>query len=65
LDGASGERVDDSAGHAELAERVLHVVFNFLSGSRLAFLETPEGGTRSSSHRAAELPTRSHKVAVG
>jgi hypothetical protein len=52
FDGASGERVDDGRRHAELAERLLHRVFDFLSGSRLAWLETPEGGTRSSSHRA-------------
>src|SRR6266566_1303729 len=33
-------------------------------GSRLAYLETPEGGTRSSSHRAAGLPARALTVAV-
>src|SRR5439155_17823848 len=32
-------------------------------GSRLAYLETPEGGTRSSSHRVA-IATRWIKVAV-
>ena len=52
-DGASGERVDDGRGHAELAEGVRAHVVRLLSGSRLAYLETPEGGTRSSSHRAA------------
>jgi hypothetical protein len=43
---------------------MLHMEFNFLSGSRLACLDTPEGGTRSSSHRAAELPSRGCTVAV-
>jgi hypothetical protein len=38
-------------------------VFDSLMGSRLAYLETPEGGTRSSSHRAAELPTLVNKLA--
>src|SRR5438093_50664 len=33
-------------------------------GSRLAYLETPEGGTRSSSHRAAGLAARALTVAV-
>src|SRR3954453_23530340 len=39
-------------------------VVRLLFGSRLACLETPEGGTRSSSHRAAELPTRLCRVAT-
>src|SRR5205823_8076500 len=39
-------------------------VVRLLTGSRLADLETPEGGTRSSSHRAAGLPARVVKVAV-
>jgi hypothetical protein len=29
-------------------------LFDSFMGSRLAYLETPEGGTRSSSHRATE-----------
>src|SRR5436189_6012309 len=33
-------------------------VVRLLTGSRLADLETPEGGTRSSSHRATGLQTR-------
>src|SRR5439155_26595789 len=40
------------------------MLFDSFTGSRLAYLETPEGGTRSSSHRAAELPTRGHTVAA-
>src|SRR5205823_14252878 len=37
--------------------------FDSFSGSRLACLETPEGGTRSSSHRGGPLPSRAHTVA--
>src|SRR6184192_866139 len=40
-------------------------LFDSFMGSRLACPETPEGGTRSSSHRAAELPTRVCTVAIG
>ena len=36
-----------------------------LYGFETCNLETPEGGTRSESHRAARLPTRGHTVAVG
>jgi hypothetical protein len=32
-------------------------LFDSFKGSRLADLETPEGGTRSSSHRTARLPS--------
>src|SRR2546421_12025814 len=41
------------------------MLFDSFTSSRLAYLETPEGGTRSSSHRAAELPTRALTVAAG
>jgi hypothetical protein len=40
------------------------MLFDSFTGSRLADLETPEGGTRSASHRAAELPTPARTVAV-
>src|SRR5262249_56977034 len=39
--------------------------FDSFTGSRLADLETPEGGTRSSSHRTAELPSVARTVATG
>src|SRR5207248_4390081 len=39
-------------------------VVRLLTGSRFADLETPEGGTRSSSHRAAGLPARPLTVAA-
>ena len=41
-----------------------HVV-RLLSGFETCDLETPEGGTRSSSHRTARLPIRAHTVALG
>jgi hypothetical protein len=56
VDRASGERVGDGRGHAELAERLLIHVVRLLTGSRLAYLESPEGGTRSSSHRRTGSP---------
>jgi hypothetical protein len=56
VDGTSGERVDDGRGHAELGKGLLGHSFRLLTGSRLAYLETPEGGTRSSSHRPTVLP---------
>ena len=59
----NGSRIERTAsasharGHAELAEDCCDMVFDSFTGSRLAYLETPEGGTRSSSHRPARLPT--------
>ena len=44
--------------------RMVGHVVRLLTGSRLADLETPEGGTRSSSHRTAGLPIRAHTVAA-
>ena len=57
VDRAGCERGHDGRGHAELAERLVRHEVRLLTGSRLAYLETPEGGTRSSSHRPAGLPT--------
>jgi transcription elongation factor GreA len=39
-------------------------LFDSSTGSRLAYLETPEGGTRSSSHRGGRMPSRVNTVAV-
>jgi hypothetical protein len=39
-------------------------LFDSFAGSRLADLETPEGGTRSASHRATGLPSRALTVAA-
>src|SRR5215210_5274055 len=41
-----------------------NMLFDSFTGSRLAYLETPEGGTRSSSHWAAGSPTHGQRVAV-
>jgi hypothetical protein len=40
------------------------MLFDSFTGSRLADLETPEGGTRSSSHRSTQLPNRALTVAA-
>ena len=61
---AGGELVDDDLRHAELAERLLGQVVQLLESGRDLLPRTSEGGTRSSSHRPAELPTVRLTIAV-